>query len=906
MSQSDVPSLVEFDEIKKFLDSERKTIIAVNGFSEEDTDEYVRSNEDAKLILDFLEGLQKQLHRFFTDNSSLIPLFNKDFISLPEFFSRDYVLEQAFLDDCLIPEKEMFIFGQDGGINLNILKVHYDHFMAWTIEKGKLHSETQSLIKENFSFELKPSQLDCSCASCNGDYRTKLREYVFDQCQSEINQAINSIKENIEKSNLREISRYFVDMQKNIEKTFHKVRYRLKRSTLNRLDSQIKPLIKDNFTYPSELAIAREKTIRPFLMTMLYEEGLSDDLVGDGEFKRFFSQLGTNIWRSENYIEREFKKLVKSVMLLKRKDISGKILQEYIGEFWIHSQSREIKRKIIYHMGPTNSGKTYHAIQGLMKAKSGCYLAPLRLLAAELYDTLNSNEVVTTLLTGEEVIEKEGSTHYSSTIEMARLNESFDCCVIDEIQMITDPQRGWAWTRALVNIIADEIHLCGDPSALDLVRKIVDLCGDELEVKEYNRMTELKVEPNPIMLGDLQKNDALIVFSRRNALRYKRDLERLNFRVSIVYGRLSPEVRREQARKFDEGETDIMVSTDAISMGMNLPVRRIVFSTLSKFINSQEYQITESEIKQIAGRAGRYKRFPVGYVNCLSKVEEGTEIIEAALDLNLEQQTRCMVGPDLDIFSQVNGALEGNGLPQLRLSEFLRLFNTMTFQKPFHCVELKEMIELSEMVEEADKDQTLTQSEIFGFACAPVNQGLLEHIQYYNWILNHYVQNNPIKNEPIDPRSNDIDYLETSIKCVELYQWLSRHFDNKNFDFNEFELLENKSFAIEKLNTLLSNKIVPTCSSCGIRMPEQSKFNICESCFKQRRFGRRSKSYAKNGPKDSRDDRKGEKKGRNFKGKRRGKSSGKSSAGKGPKVLNRKRKSTAKKSGGKSGKSTRK
>ncbi|MAF77493.1 MAG: hypothetical protein CME60_04970 [Halobacteriovoraceae bacterium] len=895
MSQNEVPSLVEFTEIKNFLDSERKTIIAVNGLGEDDQD-YVRSKEDAKVVLDFLEGLQKNLHHFFSEYPSLIPLFNKDFLSLSEFLSRDYVLEQAFLDDCLIPEKEMFFYGQDGGLNPTIMKVHYDHFVAWTKEKEKEHKETQKLLKENFSFDLKPSQLDCSCVSCNGDYRTKLREYVFDQCKSEIEHAEDSIRKNIETANLREISGYFVEMQKNIEKIFHKVRYRLKRSTLNRLDSQIKPLVKDNFTYPSELAQAREKTIRPFLMTMLYDAGLNDDLVGDEEFKRFFNQLGINIWRSENYIEREFKKLVKSVMLLKRKDISGKILQEYIGEFWIHSQAREIKRKIVYHMGPTNSGKTYHAIQALIKADKGCYLAPLRLLAAELYDTLNSNEVTTTLLTGEEVIEKEGATHYSSTIEMARLNERFDCCVIDEIQMITDPQRGWAWTRALVNIFADEIHLCGDPSAFELVEKIAELCGDEIEVKRYERMTELKVEPNPVVLGDLQKNDALIVFSRRNALRYKRDLERLNFKVSIVYGRLSPEVRREQARKFDEGETDIMVSTDAISMGMNLPVRRIVFSTLSKFINSQEYPITESEIKQIAGRAGRFKRFPVGYANCLSKVEDGTEIIQEALNTQLEQQKKCMVGPDLDIFRQVNGALEDNGLPQLRLSEFLRLFNTMTFQKPFYCVELKEMIELAEMVEEADVDQNLTQSEIFGFACAPVNQGLLEHIQYFNWILNHYVKNHPIKNEPIDPRSNDIDYLETSIKCVELYQWLSRHFDNKNFEYDEHELLENKSFAIEKLNTLLSNKIVPTCSSCGIRMPENSKFNICESCFKQRRFGRRSKSYAKNGPKEDRKDfgrgKKNSKKG----GRRSSPSKGKKGTS-GGKTFNRKRKSTSKSSG---------
>jgi ATP-dependent RNA helicase SUPV3L1/SUV3 len=263
-------------------------------------------------------------------------------------------------------------------------------------------------------------------------------------------------------------------------------------------------------------------------------------------------------------------------------------------------------------MGPTNSGKTYHAINALCESKSGCYLAPLRLLASELYDTMNEKGVKTTLLTGEEVVETDGATHYSSTIEMAKLNEEFDCCVIDEIQMIADPQRGWAWTRALVDLNSPEIHLCGDPSVLERVKEILTLTGDTLEIKEYNRMTELQIMDKQITLSSLSKSDALICFSRRNALKYKADLEQLGFKVSIVYGRLSPEVRREQARKFDEGETDIMVSTDAIAMGMNLPVKRIVFSTLSKFINSKEFVITPSEIKQIAGRAGRYKRFPHG------------------------------------------------------------------------------------------------------------------------------------------------------------------------------------------------------------------------------------------------------------------------------------------------------
>lgn len=148
-------------------------------------------------------------------------------------------------------------------------------------------------------------------------------------------------------------------------------------------------------------------------------------------------------------------------------------------------------------------------------------------------------------------------------------------------------------------------------------------------------------------------------------------------------------------RKFDEGETDIMVSTDAIAMGMNLPVKRIVFSALSKFIDNKENPLTFSEIKQISGRAGRFKRFPVGEVTTLNKVEDGTRILKNALAHTLSQNDKAMVGPDLDIFSSVNNALDANSLPSLSLSEFLRLFNTMTFRKPFYCVDMKEMIELA-------------------------------------------------------------------------------------------------------------------------------------------------------------------------------------------------------------------
>lgn len=812
-----------------------------------DEEGHLRSVDEAKLVLAAIEKVLIKAKTFIKENQSLESLYERDFGPLKDIEERESIIEICFLDDYLFPSRETCPFNPDEIITEELLNNYVLSFDDWCAEKIELHASSQLTIRENFDLEMKPSALGCQCFKCTGDFRAKIRDTIFKEQTDMIDKAEEELHDLILDNKITYISDYVQKLKKRIERNSHKVRYKLKRGSLNKLDLDIKAYFKNKFSPTTELGKVYKEVLLSYFNQLLDEREMKSDFISPDEHERFFTQLGIGIWKSPPFLKREFEKLVNAVMSYKRKDISATILKDYLGQFWLHADARRKKRKIVYHMGPTNSGKTYNAILALAESKHGCYLAPLRLLASELYDTLNDKGVKTNLLTGEEVIEVDGATHYSSTIEMARLNEEFDCAVIDEIQMITDPQRGWAWTRALVNLNADEVHLCGDQSVLELVEKILKLTGDELVVNNYERKTELTVMNKTIKLVDLEKNDALIVFSRRNALKYKRDLENLDFRVSIVYGRLSPEVRREQARKFDQGETDIMVSTDAIAMGMNLPVKRIIFSTLTKYFNSKEHPISMSEIKQIAGRAGRFQRFPEGFVTTLTKVDGGLETLQEALSHKLEQKELAMVGPDLDIFRSVNQALEENSLPTLSLTEFLRLFNTMTFEKPFYCVDMKEMIEVAEMVEASDENGVLSDSEIFGFACAPVNLGLLDHVQYFVWILNHFVEAHLIESEKIDSHSDDIDYLETAIKCVELYQWLARHFDNKHFAFTEKDLLENKSMAIEKLNDLLSEKISQKCSSCGAKLPDTFNFNICENCFGQRRKRRGPRQFDSKG-----------------------------------------------------------
>lgn len=127
-----------------------------------------------------------------------------------------------------------------------------------------------------------------------------------------------------------------------------------------------------------------------------------------------------------------------------------------------YPMARQLRpRQIICHVGPTNSGKTYSALQELAKASTGMYCGPLRLLAWEITETMRKRDVPCDLVTGQEVDELPNATHLSCTIEMARLHEMFDCVVLDECQLIGDAHRGWAWTQAFLGVQAKTIHLCG-------------------------------------------------------------------------------------------------------------------------------------------------------------------------------------------------------------------------------------------------------------------------------------------------------------------------------------------------------------------------------------------------------------------------------------------------------------
>ena len=270
-------------------------------------------------------------------------------------------------------------------------------------------------------------------------------------------------------------------------------------------------------------------------------------------------------------------------------------------------------RRLIAVLGPTNSGKTYDAFKRLASARSGVYLGPLRLLALEAFTRLNEEfGVSASLITGEERRIVEGSRVTASTIEMLDTGRPIEVAVIDEIQLLIDPDRGWAWTQAVVGVDADEVWLLGALSAEPAIRALAQRLRLPLEVRKKERKHPLVVADRALAehpqqaLARARAGDAFVVFSRRDALNLRDDLLAHKYSVACIYGALSPEVREREARRFASGDADVLVATDAIGLGLNLPIQRVIFTSVQKYDGTERAELPVALLQQIGGRAGRF------------------------------------------------------------------------------------------------------------------------------------------------------------------------------------------------------------------------------------------------------------------------------------------------------------
>lgn len=442
---------------------------------------------------------------------------------------------------------------------------------------------------------------------------------------------------------------------------------------------------------------------------------------------------------------------------------------------WYPNARKKI-RNVTLHVGPTNSGKTYHALKKLESSPTGIYCGPLRLLAWEVAKRLNKANVACDLITGQEREDVEGAKHQAVTVEMADVTSEYHCAVIDEIQMVGCRTRGFSFTRALLGLAVDELHLCGDPAVVPLIQEILKVTDDNLQVKYYERLSPLV--PLKVPLGsssNVRKGDCIVTFSRREIYKLKKKVENGGKHLcSVVYGSLPPETRTRQATMFNDATSDfdVLVASDAIGMGLNLNISRIVFSTLKKFDGESFRELTISEIKQIAGRAGRFgSNYPAGEVTCLHG--EDLPLLHSSLESPSPDLERAGLFPTYDLLHMYSKANMQNGLHRI-LEHFVE---NAKLSEQYFITDCEEMMKVAAVIDELP----LGLQEKYMFCISPVDmnddisaQGLAQFAQ--NYAKNGLVRLREIFTPgmlqvPKTPAA--LQELESIHKVLELYVWLS-------------------------------------------------------------------------------------------------------------------------------------
>ncbi len=479
-------------------------------------------------------------------------------------------------------------------------------------------------------------------------------------------------------------------------------------------------------------------------------------------------------------------------------------------------------RDVVVHVGPTNAGKTHDALASFRAAAHAVYLGPLRLLAAEVADMSNELGCPCSLVTGEERLLVEGAGHTASTVEMFDPRAGWDVAVIDEAQMLGDPNRGGAWSRALIGVDADELHICCAPEGLDIVVRILGECharfGDAYRIQRHERLNPLQPLPQLVRFPeDVQPGDACIAFSRRDVHAAAAELRRAGRTCCVVYGALPHAVRQAEARRFREGDAEVVVATDAIGMGLNLPVKRVVFLQHDKFNGRERVRLTPGEVKQIAGRAGRYGYTAAG--EAASSIDP--QFVADALDAKVRPvrvATLAFPRTLLDIDAPVSALFDA--------------WSNAKAPAPFRCADYSEEAVLAEKAEKVTSDAPT----VYAFATLPFKTGSASTLDLWEAILRAHVAKAPLPDFDKGWNQDDLESMQTVYDKLDLVgAYLlgpgEGHPTAAAISVDDMALLRDEVSA--DISAFLAQQSYEgrRCSSCGRPLPWGHRFGICERCF---------------------------------------------------------------------------
>jgi ATP-dependent RNA helicase SUPV3L1/SUV3 len=298
-------------------------------------------------------------------------------------------------------------------------------------------------------------------------------------------------------------------------------------------------------------------------------------------------------------------------------------------------------------LGPTNTGKTYLAIERMCGHSSGVIGFPLRLLAREVYDRVVAikGEKKVALLTGEERIVPPDARYFLCTAESmpvpggdthhdGDLQRDFAFAAIDEAQLGIDPERGHVFTDRMLRARGrEETLILGSDTLKPIIRELLP----KAEIVSRPRFSTLRYAGS-VKLSRLPARSAVVAFSAEQVYALAEMLRRFRGGAAVVMGALSPATRNAQVAMFQRGEVDYLVATDAIGMGLNMDVTHVAFAGLEKFDGKRDRRLTIAEMAQIAGRAGRHQKD--GTFGTLGLTEESGGLSEQEIDAIEEHRFR--------------------------------------------------------------------------------------------------------------------------------------------------------------------------------------------------------------------------------------------------------------------------
>ena len=261
------------------------------------------------------------------------------------------------------------------------------------------------------------------------------------------------------------------------------------------------------------------------------------------------------------------------------------------------------ERKIVAVLGPTNTGKTFYAIERMLGYKSGIIGLPLRLLAREVYDKIVQvrGPSCVALVTGEERIVPAKANYWVCTVEAMPENLSVECLIVDEIQLSADPERGYIFTDRLLKSRGKlETIFLGAETMKGPIKTLIP----DVLIQNRKRMSNLTYAGSK-KISRMPPRSAIVSFSVDNVYGIAELIRRQKGGAAVVMGALSPRTRNAQVELYQNGDVDYLVATDAIGMGLNLDVNHVAFSSISKFDGRTMRFLAPNELAQIAGRAGR-------------------------------------------------------------------------------------------------------------------------------------------------------------------------------------------------------------------------------------------------------------------------------------------------------------